>query len=90
MERTIKIQHALADKSSYGFKVRLLDSPGCNGFESEFITQCITSAKEISSAFIFVTTFEDYAKLSSSRILQSIYYENKGTIGILCNLYFAS
>ncbi len=80
VERTIKIQHALADKSSNGTKVCLLDSPGCNEYGSEFITECSTSAKEITSAFIFVTTFEDYAKLSGSKILQSIYEENRGTI----------
>ncbi len=79
VERTIKIQHALAEKSSNGIEVRLLDSPGCNEFGSELMTELATSAKEIASAFIFVTTFEDYTKLSGSKILQSIYEENKGT-----------
>ena len=60
--------------------VVFLDSPGLDEFGSEKISQCVSIAENMSSAFIFVTTFMDYKRPNLSIMLQELYKKDKGII----------
>ena len=82
-ECTLSINHPVKCITEENDVVVFLDTPGLDEFGSEKISQCVSMAENISSAFIFVTTFTDYKRDKLSYMLQELYKKDKGIVMML-------
>ena len=55
-----------------------LDNPGCDENGSQIILSHVDKAKRSSTAFIFVTTFQQFKTMACSKALQNIFLQNPG------------
>ena len=58
----------------------LLDNPGYDEYDCETgaITKVVKQIQLISSAYVFVITFDTYTKVAVAKQLKNLYFQNKG------------
>ena len=66
----------------------LVDTPGCNEYDTGIISYNVQSAENFSSAFIFVTTLDTYRDGKFSTILKKIYFKHPGAQFLLYYLIY--
>ena len=60
--------------------VILQDNPGLDEFGSKVIKHTLSVATKKSSAYVIITTFEDYKKDSLSKLLLELYHQDQGNL----------
>ena len=84
-EVLIKLQRPCVFTTAVGgASISLVDTPGCNEYDSGIISHNIKSAENFSSAFIFVTSFDTYRDGKFSTILKEIYSKHPGAQFLSC------
>lgn len=62
-----------------GWQVSLIDNPGCDE-DRDDVTDAALQSLKISSAFFYVTTYEQYRRKETASFFKKMYKENKGTV----------
>jgi len=74
----LHLNHKFGEDSLQNPRIVLLDNPGCDENGSKSILSHLEKAKTSSTAFIFVTTFQQFRTMACSTALQKIFWQNKG------------
>ncbi len=76
-------------KNAIGSNFILLDNPGYDEYDcgTGAITQAAKHTQHITSAYVFVITFDTFTKNEASKQLSLLYSQNKGNIALAIILW---